>query len=188
MNDTAVILIALAAVVVLGLLAFLLWRSARRRRLRHRFGPEYDHAVRSTGDRRRAERDLEAREKRVAGLDLRGLDATERDRFVTRWRALQSRFVDRPSEAVAEADGLIAEVMRARGYPDEDYRQRQEDLSVEYPAEVREYRQALAIAGRNRRGEASTEDLRQAMVHYRNLFSHLLATEGHGDERVREIA
>ncbi|HEX2251664.1 MAG TPA: hypothetical protein VHQ65_00180 [Thermoanaerobaculia bacterium] len=187
MNDTAVILIALVAVVVLGLLAVLLWRGARRRRLRQRFGPEYDHAVRSTGDRRRAEADLEGREKRVRSLDLRELDGAERERFDTRWRALQSRFVDQPSEAVAEADGLISEVMRARGYPDEDYRQRQADLSVEYPAEVREYRQALAIAGRNRRGEATTEDLRQAMVHYRNLFQHLLGTEGH-DEPAREIA
>jgi hypothetical protein len=170
-------LIALALVV--GMLAA--WLVLQRRRsayLRERFGPEYERAVQQIGDRRRAETELEQREKRVEQLQIRPLPLSEAQRFADAWRQVQARFVDDPSGAVADADRLVAEVMQARGYPVGDFEQRAADISVDHPDVVEHYRVAHRIALANERGQATTEDLRQAMVHYRALFGHLLETEG----------
>jgi len=168
-------LVAIAVVVV----AAAIWYMLRRRRsdaLRERFGPEYDHTVLTTGDVGRAEASLEARARRVEALHIRPLSADEAERFGSGWRRLQERFVDDPKGAVTEADRLVGEVMHARGYPLGEFDQRVEDISVDHPNVVMNYRAARDIARRHARGEASTEDLRQAMVHYRALFSDLLET------------
>jgi hypothetical protein len=171
---------AVAAVVVLGVL----WGAARTRRtrsLQDRFGREYDRAVEHAGDRREAERELREREKRHDELDLRPLSPEARDRYVEEWRATQGRFVDDPTGAVADADRLVQRVMRDRGYPVDDFEQRAADISVEHPELVEKYRTAHGIAQASERGEASTEDLRHSVRHYRALFVELLEVED-GDD------
>ncbi len=177
MQDASV-QIAVLVVVIVAAVAVLAWWLARRRtsrQLRERFGPEYQRAVEQLGDQRKAENELAKRQKRVEKLELRTLPAEERRRFAGLWQTIQSVFVDNPGAAVTEAHRLVTEVMRARGYPTEDIAQRQADLSVEVPAVVDDYRAARDIAERHEHGKASTEDLRQAMVHYRALFHSLLA-------------
>ena len=174
MNTTTIVIFAGILVVILialGLIA-LLWRH-RSRRLQEQFGPEYKHAVRKYGDARKAEVELAAREKRVRKLEIRPLTEEEQSRFAKVWRGTQARFVDEPSKAVGEADGLIKEVMQTRGYPVGDFDQRAADVSVDHPSVVTNYRAGREIAARNKRGEATTEDLRQAMMHYRSLFEEL---------------
>jgi hypothetical protein len=169
--------VIVAVVVVLALIAVAGWLFARRRRterLRDRFGPEYDRVVRNTDDPRRAEARLAERARRVEKFPIRPLAPADRDRFSERWRAVQARFVDDPPGAVRDGDALIQEVMKARGYPVGDFEQRAADLSVDHPVVVQSYRAAREIAERNRRREASTEDLRRALVHYRNLFQELI--------------
>ena len=175
MNPTSiVILIVVLAVILVALgLIVVLWRR-RSRRLQEQFGPEYKHAVRQYGDARKAEAELAAREKRVRKLEIRPLTHEEQNRFTEVWRRTQARFVDEPSKAVGEADGLIKEVMQTRGYPVGDFDQRAADISVDYPHLVTNYRAAREIAARNRSGEATTEDLRQTMMHYRSLFEELM--------------
>jgi hypothetical protein len=171
---------AVAAVVVLGVL----WGAARTRRsrsLQDRFGREYDRAVEHAGDRREAERELREREKRHDELDLRPLSPEARDRYVEEWRATQGRFVDDPTGAVADADRLVQRVMRDRGYPVDDFEQRAADISVEHPELVEKYRTAHGIAQASERGEASTEDLRHSVRHYRALFVELLEVQDGGD-------
>lgn len=181
MNDP-VVLTALAVLLLLVVLvaALAVARSRRRRRrLANRFGPEYEHAV-ATHGRRHGERELEARGRHVDELDLRELSAEERAELRHRWERVQARFVDHPVAAVSEADELIAETMRRRGYPlDEvfDPERREADLSAAHPREVGLYREAAAIAHRSRSNEATTEELRQAMVHYRTLFESLSGRE-----------
>lgn len=171
-------LIALAVAVVLGV-AVVGWLYLRRRRtttaeLRQRFGPEYDQAVREHGSEYRAEAQLTNREKRVERLKIRNLDPTERERFSGQWHSLQSRFVDDPNGAVTEADELVSTLMQTRGYPVADFNQRAADISVDHPRVVASYRSAHEIALRLGKGEASTEDLRTAMLHYRSLFEELV--------------
>lgn len=146
--------------------------------LRSRFGPEYDHEVEEKGSRRKAEVELANREKRVKKLDVRPLEPTARDGFRHRWTEVQARFVDEPPGAVAEADDLLGEVMRTRGYPVSDFEQSAGDISVDHPQVVTHYRAGHDIAVRHERGEASTEELRQAMIHYRALFDELVEDEG----------
>jgi hypothetical protein len=183
---TIVILVVVIAalVIALGFIA-ILWR--RSRRLRDQFGPEYKHAVRQYGDARKAEEELAAREKRVRGLDIRPLTQEEQKNFAEGWRSTQARFVDEPSKAVGEADGLIKEVMQARGYPVGDFDQRAADISVDHPNVVTNYRAGREIAARNKSGEATTEELRQAMMHYRSLFEELVEVEepATGKEAIR---
>jgi hypothetical protein len=165
-----------AAVVVLGVL----WSAARTRRtrsLQDRFGREYDRAVEHAGDRREAERELREREKRHDELDLRPLAPEVRDRYVKEWRVTQGRFVDDPKGAVANADTLVQRVMQDRGYPVDDFERRAADISVEHPELVEKYRTAHGIAQASERGEASTEDLRHSVRHYRALFVELLEVE-----------
>ena len=177
-----VIVVAIAAVAV-G--AWLAMETRRTRRLRTHFGPEYERAVREHGDRRRAERELAHREERVHRLNIRSLAPQERERFAEAWRADQARFVDDPKAAVIQAEGLVTEVMRARGYPMADFDQRAEDISVDHPRVVQNYRAAREIVHRHERGDASTEDLRKAMVYYRALFDDLLELQEAGHGRTR---
>jgi FtsZ-interacting cell division protein ZipA len=175
-----VILIVLALLVVLALVA---GRQRRSRRLRERFGPEYDRTVAEAGDRKEAESRLEERTARRERLDIVPLDPADRTRYVEAWRLTQARFVDEPAEATREADRLITAVMRDRGYPIDDFEQRAADVSVDHPQVVDDYRAAQAIAAANERSEASTEDLRQALVHYRSLFEELLEVDRADDDR-----
>jgi len=179
MSSTVIIVLVLllvvgAVLVVLGLVA------NRRRALRQRFGPEYDRVVESTEDRRAAERELRERERRHAELELRPLDPASRERYSASWDEIQVRFVDAPDQAVGEADELVTRLIAERGYPTGDYDDQLAHLSVEHARTLDHYRQAHEINGRNSRGEATTEQLRQALVHYRALFADLLGTEpGH---------
>ena len=172
--DTTTAVILILAVVVVAILAWLLYRERRSRSLRTRFGPEYEHAIREFGGRSKAEDALLARQKRMEKIRIRPLPAEERDRFADRWHDVQSRFVDDPPGSIQEADQLVNQLMLARGYPMSDFEVRAEDLSVEYPHVVRNYRAAHAIALKRDKGEASTEDLRKALVYYRDLFDELL--------------
>lgn len=166
-----VIVIAVIAVIAIVLVAL---RKRRSKQLRERFGPEYDRVVRQEGDPRKAEGVLEFREKRREKFRLRPLASADRSSFAVRWNEVQSRFVDDPRGSVTVADSLVTEVMQARGYPIGEFEQRAADLSVDYPVIVENYRAGHAIALRHNAGQASTEDLRQAMVHYRVLFQELL--------------
>ena len=173
--DTTALLILAIVVVVIAVAAFLFIRRRRSENLRKQFGPEYKRAVDQYGDQRKAEAALAAREERVRKLEIRGLTTEEQHRFEDTWRKTQARFVDEPSGAVGEADDLVKELMQARGYPVGDFEQRAADVSVDHPNVVTNYRAAHDIAARNKSGKATTEDLRQAMVHYRSLFEELLA-------------
>ena len=171
-------LIVLAVVVIL-VIAGLAWLYVRKRRtssaeIRQRFGPEYERAVRTHGSERRAEAKLADREKRVEMLKIRELDPAERERFSAQWVSLQARFVDYPKGAVTEAAELVSSLMQSRGYPVADFDQRAADISVDHPRVVENYRSANAIALRLGRGEATTEDLRSAMLYYRSLFEELV--------------
>lgn len=169
--------IVIVAVLVAGLLAaFAAGQRRRRTRLREGFGPEYDRTVEETGSRREAESELEERQKRREQLDIRLLSPAARDRYMDQWRDTQVRFVDDPGAAVGEADRLVQEVMRERGYPTDDFEQRAADISVDHPGLVENYRKAHSIAESHENGEAETEDLRQSLVHYRSLFEKLLET------------
>jgi hypothetical protein len=170
-TTTLVIVIVIAVAVLVG--GGLYLRFQRSRKLKSKFGPEYLRAVDETGGKRRAEAELHGREKRVKTFDIRPLSPQEIERFGTAWRAVQAEFVDNPKLAIARADTLLGELMGARGYPVSDFEQRAADLSVEHPHLVDNYRTAHEVALREGRGQANTEDLRQAMIHYRELFEDL---------------
>lgn len=177
-NMSTTTLLIVAAVVVIAALA-IAWLYMQRRRhvlLRERFGPEYQRTVEAVGTKGRAEALLEERAARVARYRIRELDAEESRRFSDAWRALQAKFVDDPAAAVTEADRLVTEVMLARGYPMADWDQRVEDLTVDHANVVHHYRAARDIAIRHSRNAATTEELRQALVHYRELFGDLLGS------------
>jgi hypothetical protein len=184
--DQVTLIAIVVGVLLLAAVGFVLWQRRRTEELRTRYGPEYERAVQTTGDQRRAESELLRREERVKHLDIRPLAAEERTRFAGDWRTVQSRFVDDPRGAVSEADRLVEDTMKVRGYPISDFDQQAADLSVHHPRVVENYRAARDIARRHRRGEASTEDLRQAMVYYRELFVDLLEDRGQAtDTEVR---
>jgi hypothetical protein len=172
--DAGLLVAILVVIVLLALLAFFAGRQRRSRKLQETFGPEYDRTVTETGDRRAAEAELLEPTERREQFDIVPLEPEARDRYVEAWRHTQAQFVDEPAEATREADRLITSVMRDRGYPVDDFEQRAADLSVDHPQVVDDYRAAHAIAAANDRSEASTEDLRQALVHYRSLFEDLL--------------
>jgi hypothetical protein len=167
------IAIVVAIIAIAVAVAVVLVNRRNSARLRSRFGPEYDRMVDDAGSRRRAEAELHQRQRRVAHFEIRPLSPSDRDRFIGAWRSVQAEFVDRPQEAVIKADGLLTEVMRARGYPMEDFEQRSADLSVDHPTVVQHYRAGRAIAVGQAGGHAGTEDLRQAMIHFRSLFDEL---------------
>lgn len=167
----AIVVIAIVAAIIVAI------RAARSRELEKRFGPEYERAVRERGDRAAAERELAARQARVRKFHIEELPAGVKERYSEEWRTVQTRFVDQPQAAVVDADHLVASVMRDRGYPMENFEQRTADISPDHPHVVEDYRVAHGIALRSERGQVSTEDLRQAMQHYRTLFDDLLGTE-----------
>jgi hypothetical protein len=170
----------IVAIVVLGVV-FSALRTRRSRSLQDQFGREYDRTVDKAGGRREAERELAERQKRHDELELRPLSQEARERYLQQWQVTQARFVDDPTGAVSEADDLVQRVMRDRGYPVDDFEQRAADISVEHPELVEKYRTANGIARASERGEASTEDLRHSVRHYRALFVELLEVD-EGDE------
>jgi hypothetical protein len=182
--DPQWIWIALIAVAVL-ITIVLIARGSRRARthaLKDQFGNEYDHAVRETGSRKRAENELRARAQEVQSFDIRPLSTTDRERYVRDWQKIEQHFIERPTMAVAEADELVADVMRVMGYPMGDFEKHAAHLSVTHPRVVEHYRAGhRVITGAP--GSASTEDLRQSMLHYRSLFQELIGER----DVVREV-
>uniref|UniRef100_Q029E7 Putative secreted protein n=1 Tax=Solibacter usitatus (strain Ellin6076) TaxID=234267 RepID=Q029E7_SOLUE len=170
-TTVAIILIAVVLLAAVAVWAFLQRRTAT---LRRRFGPEYDRTVGEYGNRMRAEQALERRAERTEKYHIRPLAREEQQRFNEEWRRAQARFVDDPALAIRDADHLVSEVMRERGYPMADFDRRAEDLSVDHPLVIRNYRAAHDIAIAEQQGRANTEDLRRGMVHYRELFDELL--------------
>lgn len=169
------VLIAIAvAIVVMAIAMWLVQRYRRRRVLRERFGPEYDRSIEEARSRRTAEADLVGRAERREELKIRPLTGAARERYVAQWRELQRRFVDRPQVAVVEADDLVTQVMHDRGYPVDDFESQADLVSVDHPDVVENYRTAHGIYTKTTSGEATTEDLRQAVVAYRALFDELV--------------
>lgn len=178
--DSQTLMIAAAAVVLI-VLAAAAWMYYSRRssgRLRERFGPEYDRTVAAVGSPAKAEAVLSERAARVDRFKIRPLVPQQADAFAREWRRVQGMFVDDPDAAVAEADRLLAQVMTARGYPLEDFDRRAEDISVDHPHVVENYRIARALVVKRQNGMAGTEELRQAIVNYRALFDDLLEVKG----------
>jgi hypothetical protein len=173
MTTLEIVLIAIAVIAIaFGVIMFI--QNQRSKRLRGQFGPEYDRLVKDRGDQRKAEDELVRRQQRIEKFHIRELNGGEIERFSDSWRTVQAQFVDAPREAVAQADRLVRDVMSTRGYPMSDFAQRAADISVDHPRVVEHYRAAHDIAARDAAGRANTEDLRQAMVHYRALFEELL--------------
>lgn len=168
------ILIAIGILVVIGAVMFAVIRRDRSKNLKQTFGPEYDRTVAEHGGRKDAERDLLERTDRRSELDIRPLAPQAAEEYAAQWLEVQGRFVDEPSGAVIDADRLVTDVMRDRGYPMEDFDRQADVISVDHPGVVEDYRHAHEIFLAHGRGEAQTEDLRQAMVHYRSLFEELL--------------
>jgi hypothetical protein len=173
MSLTILMALILGAVVVLAI-AWMYFRQKRSKDLRTHFGPEYDRLVQEKGTQGRAETELGARESRMKKLTIRPLSREGSTRFAKLWTDQQSRFVDEPKAAVVEADHLVEQVMKERGYPVGEFDQRAADISVDHPRLVQNYRAAHEITLREQRGQASTEDLRAAMIYYRDLFRELL--------------
>lgn len=179
MNATYINIIAVVLVmIVIGvILALVFARRNTSKQLQNQFGDEYEHTVQALGDEKKAQTELKERQKHIETLDIRPLSATERERYLADWAAIQSKFVDEPGPAIVAADRLIMEVMQMRAYPVSDFEQRAADLSVSYPALVSNYRAARVIALKNEQGQADTEELRQAMLYYHSLFDELVETE-----------
>ncbi|MGA3293181.1 MAG: hypothetical protein ABSE45_04260 [Candidatus Acidiferrales bacterium] len=170
------IVIVVAVMVAAGIAIWLFIRKRRTERLRTQFGgAEYTRAVKEGGSQRKAEAALDKRAERVEALHIRPLAPGDRARFVESWGRVQARFVDSPGGAVTDADQLLGDVMSTRGYPMSDFEQRAADISVDHPLVLDNYRAAHQAALRQTRGQASTEDLRQAMIHYRTLFEELVS-------------
>ncbi len=173
-TTTLIIIFSVILIAVVGIAAVIYLRRRKTERLRTRFGPEYARAVHESGGRRQGEAGLQDREKRVEGFAIRPLAASDRERYIASWRKVQAQFVDDPNNSVTQADQLLGDVMSTRGYSVSDFEQRSADISVDHPLVVEHYRAAHEIAVRHARGQASTEDLRQAMIHYRTLFDELV--------------
>ena len=173
MSTNELIAIVAVAIVIVALIAWM-YVNRRRAHLKARFGPEYERVVQETGSPRRAETLLESRRARVEKYHIRPLTPEEHMRFASAWRLAQARFVDDPAAAVADADSLVSDLMRTRGYPMNDFDRRAEDLSVDHPIVITHYRAAHDVAMRHARDGVSTEELRQGLVHYRALFEDLL--------------
>lgn len=186
MDEQVLMIVAIVAAVAVAVAAWWYVQNRRRTHLRSRFGPEYERVVRETGDPAKADALLAERERRIEKLHIRSLTPEESGRFAESWRRVQARFVDDPHGAVTDADRLITDVMSARGYPMANWEQRVADISVDHPRVAEPYRSGHDIALRHQRGEASTEDLRQAMVHYRELFGELVEP-AHARDATRRV-
>ena len=189
MDTTTLVMIIVAAVVLLlvgGFLGVVFARRQRTRRLRERFGPEYERTVDHLGDQDKAEEELQARVEHVESLDIKPLSQEQKERFAQEWRVTQEKFVDQPVVAIQEADRLVREVMREKGYPVDDFEQRAADISVDYPELVTNYRGMHTIASRSEQEDVSTEEMRQAMVHGRALFEELLGAQVHENMNKKE--
>jgi len=176
MSPTLTIILIIVVLVVVAAVLYGI-QVGRRKKLRNTFGPEYDRTVEHTGNRTEAEKELREREKRHAALELKPLSPESQARYAAAWEEVQIQFVDSPAEAVTTADELVTRLIAERGYPTGDYDEKLADLSVEHAGTLQHYRDAHEISERNKGGEASTEDLRQALVHYRALFADLLGTD-----------
>ena len=183
MDNAGWILLAVIAAVIVAVIVWTVVQKQRRQRLQTRFGPEYDHTVKKYGSVSRAESELAERQQRVERFEIKPLRAGEAERFAAAWRRTQARFVDAPREAIIQADRLVREVMEVRGYPVGDFEQRVADISVDHAGMVHHYRAAHKIAVANVDGAVDTEDLRQAMVHYRALFEDLLEVRDEAPRR-----
>ncbi|MFE2070431.1 hypothetical protein ACFXDH_50120 [Streptomyces sp. NPDC059467] len=178
MSTGMLLAITIAIVVVLALAATAVALMARRRHLRDRFGPEYERTMEESNGRRAAERELREREKRHDALDIKPLPPVSRDRYTREWSSVQAEFVDRPQDAVHDADRLVTSLMHDRGYPTEGFDQQMKDLSVEHGRTLEHYRAAHEVESLSDRSRATTEQLRVAMVYYRALFDELLTNGG----------
>lgn len=174
MSGAVLVIVIVVAVLVLAALATVAWQSSRRRKLRDRFGPEYDHTVEQADSRRDAERDLRERAAQRDELEIRELPPAVAARYQEQWQLVQAQFVDEPIPAVRDAQTLVTRVMNDRGYPTSTEKSREAMLSVDHSEVMDNYRSATAIEARSGIGNASTEELRQAMQHYRAIFDRLL--------------
>jgi len=181
-NTTVIILAVVVAFIIGGMLGMLMNRRQRTKRLQEKFGPEYERTVSEIGDARQAENDLEARLDHVRTLDIRPLSADEIHHFRNEWQMTQAEFVDEPLAAMQKSDRLIREVMKAKGYPVEDFEQRVADISVDYPELVADYRGLHLIALKGANEAVNTEEMRQAMIHGRALFENLVNKEAHMED------
>lgn len=180
-----ILIVVAVALVLLAVIASIVTRNRRRAQLREQFGPEYDRTVDRAGGRGSAEAELQERARQRERLDIIPLEPEAQRRYSESWREVQTRFVDDPGGAVNEADRLVTDVMRDRGYPIEDFDRRAADISVDHPGVTENYRAAHDIYLKNDRGDAGTEDLRQAFVHYRALFEELLETREPAEQEAR---
>ena len=185
MQTWQIVAICVAAIAVLAAVGWVMYDRSRSRRIRDHFGPEYDRRVTELGNRRRAESELAHREARVLELKSRPLSISDRTRFSDEWRMCQARFVDDPAGAVDDADRLVGEIMRARGYAMDDPSERLSDVCAAYPDRASDYRQANDSLASHLGGQASTEDLRKAFVHFRSLFDQML---GGQDEELKRVS
>jgi hypothetical protein len=178
MNTTYLIIGVVVVLVIIGLiLGMVSSRRQRTKRFQNKYGPEYDRTVKAEGNEKKAQVELNGRQKHVDTLNIRPLAIAERERYQAEWTAIQAQFVDQPGQATVEADHLIMEVMKVRAYPVSDFEQRAADISASYPALVSNYRAAREIAVKNEQHSANTEELRQALIYYRSLFDELLKEE-----------
>jgi hypothetical protein len=178
MSTAAIIITAVLVVVIVGIiLGPIFARRQRSGQYQDKYGAEYDRTVQTAGSEKKAQTELNERQKHVETLNIRLLSSTERDRYLGEWTGIRAKFVDKPGEATVEADHLIMEVMQLRAYPVSDFEQRAADISVNYPALVSNYRAAREIAIKNEDHQVSTEELRQAMVYYSSLVDELLKSE-----------
>jgi hypothetical protein len=176
-NTTQLVLVAVVFLIIGVLAAMALTRVQRTKQLKERFGPEYERAMNEKGNKRQAEDELAARLAHVNALQIRPLTADEVNRYALDWQETQTEFVDEPLTALQKADHLIREVMKAKGYPVEDFEQRAADISVDYPELVTDYRGLHLIAVKQKEDDVSTEEMRQAMVHGRALFENLISKD-----------
>jgi len=172
-----IIVVVLVLAVVGAILAPIFMNRNRTGKLQKKFGTEYDHTLKTLGNEKKAQVELEQRQNHVDSLDIHPLSMNDHDRYLATWTGVQAKFVDQPGQAIVEADHLIMEVMQLRAYPVSDFEQRAADVSVSYPALVGNYRAARVIAIKNQEHKANTEELRQAMIYYRSLFNELLEPE-----------
>ena len=188
MNSTYILIAVVLILVIMGaILGPVFARRKRSDKFHDKFGNEYDRTVESAGTEKKAQKEMDARQKHVDTLNIKPLTIKERERYQGDWTAVQAKFVDEPAKATLEADHLIMEVMQVRDYPVSDFDQRAADISINYPALVDNYRAAREIAIKNQEHKADTEDLRQAMIYYHSLFTELVGSDVVVPEKKKKV-